>query len=741
MSGKPIIIIEREGSKIWQLVSVGIARIPTFWLSIWILCVPLFLLLPSIRMFPYPASGSPFSDLTITHYPNALFLKSSITTWREIPLWSSTILSGYPFVANPLSGLWYPFGWIALITPLPLGFNLLIGVHLIWGGLGMYKLMNEEGLGHAAALFAGIAFALLPKFFAHYGAGHLTLLYAVPWTPWLLWSQRSEHKRRDESKALRIPPGLILAIIFVADIRWGAFALVLWWAYSIVHRRRIWGKLFLNLSIQTGLALLLAAPLVVPLIEFSGLSTRSMLGANDVLIYSLPLINLLGILFPNTKGYHEWVLYSGGIVFTLAIVGFLGSRLRRNTLLWMGITLASVIVALGTQIPGSELLAELPFISMLRVPSRVLFLTGLSLAALAGYGVEAIIQRSKMDQIKRINIFLYIVLISSILLTIGLYLLEGDVPGGFLWGTAGLILGVVWIGAGVNSKLPVRIWIAGAFLVAVLDLAVIDVNSFQVESAVKVFAEREAVAQYISAQPGEFRTYSPSYSIPQQTAVRFGNQLADGVDPMQISRYAEFMDGASGVPREGYSVTVPPFANGDPGNDNISYSPDAEKLGLLNVGYVVADYEISADGLIHEKQIGEVHIYKNEYQMPRSWVKVEDDEFDSGIVPATILENSPNRMRLSAVGPGKLTVSEVYYPGWRVEVNGMERELSVSDGVLMAVELDPGLQEIEFSFRPNSITVGIFLFSLGLIGLLGNFWYLNKYSIWKEFKPNQNLQL
>ena len=731
MSKKSILVNEDESTKIWQRVLVGIARIPTFWLSIWILCVPMLLLLPSIRMFPYPASGSLFSDLTITHYPNAVFLRDSITTWREIPLWSSTILSGYPFAANPLSGLWYPFGWIALITTLPLGFNLLVGLHMIWGGLGMYKLMEKEGLGHAAALFAGVSFALLPKFFAHYGAGHLTLLYAVPWTPWLLWSQRSEKNRRDESKALRIPPGLMLAIIFVADIRWGAFAFVLWWAYSAVHRQRNWEKLFLNLSIQTGLALLLSAPLLVPLVEFSGLSTRSMLGTKDVLLYSLPLLNLFGVIFPNTRGNHEWVLYSGGIVFLLAVVGFLGGRLRRNTLFWTGITLVSVIVALGTQIPGLELLAELPFISMLRVPSRALFLTGLSLAALAGYGVETIIQRSKKDQIKRINIFLYIVLIFSLLLTVGLYLLEGYVPGGFLWGTAGLILGVVWIVAGVKNKLSMKIWIPGIFLVVVLDLAVIDVNSFQVKSAKKVFAEREAVAQYISAQPGEFRTYSPSYSIPQQTAVRYGIQLADGVDPMQISKYAEFMDGASGVPREGYSVTVPPFANGDPGNDNISYSPDAEKLGLLNVGYVIGDYEINADGLIHEKQIGEVHIYKNEYQMPRSWVKVEDDELDSGIVPATILENSPNRMLLSAVGPGILTVSEVFYPGWRVEVSGRERELSIADGVLMKVELEPGLQEIEFSFRPKSITIGIFLFSLGLISLSLNFWYQTKRSFRK----------
>ncbi len=731
MSGKFILVNEHKSTNIWQRVLAGIARIPTFWLSIWILVVPLLLLLPTIRMFPYPASGSQFSDLTITHYPNAVFLKDSITTWREIPLWSSTILSGYPFAANPLSGLWYPFGWIALFTPLPLGFNLLAGLHLIWGGLGMYKLLKVEGLSHAAALFAGIAFTLLPKFFAHYGAGHLTLLFAVPWTPWLLWSQRSGMKPRDESRALRIPPGLILAIIFMADIRWGAFAFVLWWAYSAVQRQRNWGKLFLNLSIQTGLALLLAAPLLVPLVEFSGLSTRSMLGTNDVLLYSLPLLNLFGVIFPNTRGNHEWVLYSGGIVFLLAVVGFLGSRLRRNTLFWTGITLVSVIIALGTQIPGSERLAELPFISMLRVPSRALFLTGLSLAALAGYGVETIVRRSEKNQIKRINILLYIVLIFSVLLTIGLYLLEGDLPGGILWGTAALILGVFWIIAGVNGKLPLKIWLPGIFLVAVLDLAVIDVNSFQVKSAENVFTEREAVAQYISAQPGEFRTYSPSYSIPQQTAVRYGIQMADGVDPMQISKYTEFMDEASGVPREGYSVTVPPFANGDPGKDNIGYSPNAEKLGLLNVGYLVADYEISADGLIHEKQIGEVHIYKNEYQMPRSWVKVEDTELDTGIVPATILENSPNRMRLSAVGPGILTVSEVFYPGWRVEVSGRERKLSIANGLFMAVELDPGLQEIEFSFRPKSITIGIFLFSMGLMGLSLNFWLQNKRSFRK----------
>ena len=169
-----------------QRLHAWMAKIPATWL----LVLPLLLLIPTMASFPYPSLGAAYSDLSISHYPNAIFFRESIVNWGEIPLWSSTIMGGYPFAANPLSGLWYPPGWLALILPLPLGFNLLIGVHLVWGGIGLYKLLRAEGLGMPGALLAGLSFGLLPKLFAHYGAGHLTLLYAVPWTPWLLLCQR-----------------------------------------------------------------------------------------------------------------------------------------------------------------------------------------------------------------------------------------------------------------------------------------------------------------------------------------------------------------------------------------------------------------------------------------------------------------------------------------------------------------------------------------------------------------------
>ncbi|HEX2980540.1 MAG TPA: hypothetical protein VHO48_09775, partial [Anaerolineaceae bacterium] len=89
----------------------------------WVLALPLVMLLPFLGQFAYPIHSS-FSDLAISHYPNAVFLRRSILVYGQIPLWSGSILSGYPFAANPLSGLWYPPGWLALLFPLPFGLNL-----------------------------------------------------------------------------------------------------------------------------------------------------------------------------------------------------------------------------------------------------------------------------------------------------------------------------------------------------------------------------------------------------------------------------------------------------------------------------------------------------------------------------------------------------------------------------------------------------------------------------------------
>src|SRR3972149_2717708 len=130
-----------------------------------ILLLPIALILPGITGFPYPSQDALYSDLAISHYPNTIFFRRAIQTWGVVHLWSPTILSGYPFAADPLSGLWYPPGWLALLVPLPFGFNLLAALHMLWGGVGAYFLFKHEGRGSFSSLFGALAFECLPKLF------------------------------------------------------------------------------------------------------------------------------------------------------------------------------------------------------------------------------------------------------------------------------------------------------------------------------------------------------------------------------------------------------------------------------------------------------------------------------------------------------------------------------------------------------------------------------------------------
>ena len=119
----------------------------------------------------------------------------------------------------------------------------------------------------------------------------------------------------------------------------------------------------------------------------------------------------------------------------------------------------------------------------------------------------------------------------------------------------------------------------------------------------------------ISEDQGTYRIYSPSYSLPQYTAIGMGYELADGVDPMQISAYSDFMLEASGINQEGYFVTIPPFASGMPAVDNKEAEPNPFLLSLLDVRYIVSDFEINHRDLEVITRNGPEFLYINKYEI------------------------------------------------------------------------------------------------------------------------------
>ncbi|MFM8322322.1 MAG: hypothetical protein ACKOC5_15515, partial [Chloroflexota bacterium] len=370
------------------------------------LLLPLLLYLPGAGGFPYPSLEDQFSDMTITHYPYALYLQRAVWNGQGF-LWSPAILSGGPFFANPLSGAAYPPGWAALLLPLPLGLNLLAAAHLVWGGLGLYRLLRAEGLGRPAALWGGLAFAALPKLAAHFGAGHLTLLYAVPWTPWLLYAaRRSAPGRPGGGEAL------CLAMACLADPRWGALAGLVWlgWRLALDYERRStlppgWGRLrpLGRLLEQAALAGLLAAPLLLPLLELAQRSTRSQMSAADNLTFALPPGQLLGLLFPDLGGFHEYMLYPGQMALLLVVLGAAGGLGGRVKWRWAALAGLGLLLALEPAGPFYARLARLPLVDLLRVPSRWLFAVGLGLAAFSAHALDGLLRGEALRPAGRLS--------------------------------------------------------------------------------------------------------------------------------------------------------------------------------------------------------------------------------------------------------------------------------------------------------------------------------------------------
>jgi hypothetical protein len=673
----------------------------------YLLClIPLVLLIPFWGDFIL-LPGTSLSDITISHFPNLLYIQHSLRAGQGIPLWSNAILSGYPFVADPLSGLHYPPGWLALFFPLPFGINLTAALHLVFGAFGMYLFLKAEGLRSQAAAISGLAFALLPKLIGHYAAGHLSLLYAISWTPWLLLAEK-RWKENAGSHSLWRAPGVVLGLIFLADPRWVLYSGGLWLAYSLKIRIHEWlslkqaGRHVFHLILQAVLALGISAALLLPLVQFTGLSTRASMTAADVLELSMPWSGLINLFFPISGGNVEWISYTGAVPLALVLVGIASKNLGKGSRFWLWLAFGSLILSLGSGIPGMAYLTSLPGLSLLRIPARWLFIALICLVVAGGKILEEVL---KLEPGKRKMNLLALIGVGTAMLifTTGGSLLSGKIVNELLLATIGLLLATVVIVLFSRSR-----WSASTFSHLLLGVLLINLLGFgwthlEGKPAGEIVSQGAGVTAILKSKPGHFRVYSPSYSLPQQTAALHGIELADGVDPLQLSVYWSFMQAATGVPSNGYSVTLPDFATGEPSTDNLAFVPDAYQLGLLNVCFVVSEFDLAVDGLSLINQVGTTRIYENCLCQPRAWVDLGYGETRA----VDVLEYTPNSITLQAEGPGPLVLSEVVYPGWQVLVDGEPAAIQPYQGLLRSVELEAGSHKIQFDFKPVLAYLGI----------------------------------
>jgi hypothetical protein len=696
---------------------------------IWlVLLVPLIFYLPTLGKFAFP-SLSQYSDLLISHWPNANFVHNSLFSYREIPLWSDAILAGYPFFANPLAGLWYLPNWVTFLFPYPIAFNLLFFAHIFIGGLSIFLLLRDENIPHEIALLAGLMFELMPKIWAHFGQGHISLIYAVCLTPILLVVTRRAIIGQKGNK-YKYFPGIILGAIILADPRWGIYAILTIAVYvaSIFGQQKDVLKSGLRqilffLIAQVFIGVFLAAVLLLPMIEYANLSTRSLMTLTDNIVFSLPISNIIYAIFPFIGETSEWVFYLGGVGFISIILTLLNGIIRRRSAYWLTLFGLGIFISISGAIPLVSRFWEIPLLNLARVPSRALFLCGVSVCFISAYSLEAIINKTIAK--KRTNLCLSGLFGFGILFLVYSFFSSVNEINGLKIGSLSLLITSGLLFILVNNPYPNPSWTWLLIGLVLLDFGTINALSIKHLDFESAFKKGQTLSKSVELNKNEdYRIFSPSYSIPQHLASRDGIEMVNGVDPLQLQSIQNFMQfrKTSGTRLDGYNVAFPPFLTGKPEVDNKDLFLEPEKLGLFNVRYVISTFPLNFMGLNLLDQTAEGFVYENKFWLPRVWIQNPESSLGKNIIEVVNYSRTNNTYKVETNKEGLLVLSEIMYPGWKAEIDGKPVDILVQQDLFRSVLIPSGHHVVTFNFYPESLNIGIFISFFTLVLLVC--WFL-----------------
>jgi hypothetical protein len=691
------------------------------------------------------------SDLTVTFWPNIVYVQQSLKQFGQLPLWRTPIFSGSPLDVDPQSGLWYLPNVIFLLIPATAGFNTLFILHALLGGAGMWFWARATGTSDAGAMLSSIAYALVPKAYAHLGFGHVGLYYAATYVPWVLWAAYRIGRGKWTFAGLF---GLALGwqiiahpqLAFYTGIVGGTYILGL--LTSRIKRETWIANLKLPLMgglLGAGLAFSVAAAQLLPLLRFASLSARAGLDFRGSAVSSLPARYLVGLILADFTGFMDYVIYAGVPVLVLAVMAL---KKRQAWFWWTFIGLA-LVYSLGVNTAFyATVFRVVPLLSWLRAPTRIWFVASAAFVLMSGWGLDFVLERVQRRRRDILILFMTALGLFAFALVLGFWINFGKPPDNLIWfGLITTLTAAAFVGL-IKGLLSRELFRFAFISIIAIDFLVVDASLVDSQPMSKVLADN-GLGTFLAGKmdEGPFRVYSPSYSLPREIAALYGLESADGADPLYLQSYDSFMMLASGVDRQRYGVTVPAMeGGGEIGRVNENATPDPDLLGLLNVRFVASEFVMRAEGLKPVGQFGSTYLYENVRWLPRAFIVGEADAVDrfesalawlksheaseeaviqggdrlrSGQVKAKLMwvERSPNQLVLNADldREGLLVLSEIWYPGWHVRIDGQPGKIWQVDGILRGVYLDAGVHRVTLTYMPPTLIMGFVTSTIGLV--------------------------
>jgi len=354
-----------------------------------------------------------YYDHSVQNFPYRLFFANGLRD-GGLKLWTNDLFCGFPLFAEGQGNPLYPlfpllFGllkpWVA--------YNYYTVLHFFLAGFFTYLLARTLEIARPGAVLAGLCYMLAGPIVAH--THHTNIVVGICYLPLLLALIEMAFRRNSLTPVFLFTlatASLILGAqpqytVYVAL----ACGLFLLWRFWLTAR---WGnapKGLRRAALLTGafgLSALLAAGIstvqLLPFLELAQRSSRSVAGPPLAYGTSMPPANLITMFLPHYFGspgldsywgqgwvgaYAETAIYLGFVPVLLALIGCFSNR-QRKVLFFAALAVFSFIFSLGLNGSLYWLLADLPVFRSTRFSARFGFVTALSVALLAGWGLQTL---------------------------------------------------------------------------------------------------------------------------------------------------------------------------------------------------------------------------------------------------------------------------------------------------------------------------------------------------------------
>jgi len=506
----------------------------------------------------------------------------------------------------------------------------------------------------------------------------------------------------------------------------------------------------------------LAAVQLLPTAQFSGLIVRQETTFAQARLSALPVRHAPTLVLPDYLGsplngnyagavnYTETALYAGLLTLPLAVLGLL-KRPGRLAAFFGVITLIGVLATLGT--PFYRLILALPGFSRTANVARFILLIDFGLAGLAAIGLHSLIVEPTRRSVALVLAPLGVLV--GVLAVLTVHRMT-PLPGSYIVPRGVRALGLTLVGGAVVGAIvfvPSRVtWLAlGVLGILAVDLWLFAFPYTPYQSPRPVYARSPAVTA-VASVPGprpRFASVTGS-SFSPNWGLQYRLYGIEGYDPFIPTAMVELVGLADDQLAKAHGNFFGPFkptafqspvmdllavrTAAGPGDAPLGSTPTMagttalfDRPSAFPPAFLTSCWEVRPEAAVVDRlgamtspELRSTAIIDDSAAARR---QLPDQPAgtcrDAGTV--TVGTYQPERVvaRTQSDVASVLVLSDAWFPGWEVRVDGKRVPLLRVDHALRAVALPAGSHAVEFDFRPPLVAQGGAVTGLTLLFMMG----------------------